>query len=123
MKELIFGRGLLDPTTEGRKRITIRKYRAESHDFQAGEIVKGIFMEGLTILLRITADTLTKPFRELADQEAQDDGFDNAEHAFEGLQGYYPDLTKEDLAGIIRFEVLCVDQEPVVQFNQYIYDD
>ena len=97
MKRLIFGEGLMFPTLTGEKQITLRKYRAGSHDFVKGEVIRGEFKDGLNVLLQITADTEKKPFNELTDAEAQADGFNNAEDAFNGLKDYYPDLQKTDL--------------------------
>jgi hypothetical protein len=119
MKRIIFGEGLMAPTLSGDKQITLRKYRAGSHDFQKDEIVIGEFKDGLNILLRITADTEKKPFSELTDEEAQADGFDNAEAAFNGLKDYYPDLQKTDLLATIRYEVFKVNGVPAVSINEH----
>ena len=61
MKRLIFGEGLMFPTLTGEKQITLRKYRAGSHDFVKGEVIRGEFKDGLNVLLQITADTEKKP--------------------------------------------------------------
>jgi hypothetical protein len=104
-KRLVFGEGLMIPSIKGKKRITLRKYREGAHDFLGGEEVIGEFKDGLDIPLRITADTVKKPFSELTDEEAREDGFLDAEDAFKGLQEYYPDLKKEDLLAIIRYDI------------------
>lgn len=119
IKELVFGEGLMTPSLEGEKRLTLRRYRPESHDFKKGEIVVGIFKDGLDVLLKITADTLTKPFGKVTDREAKDWGRGDAASLFEGLLDYYPDLKKTDTLAVIEFEVLKVSGVPVVRFNQY----
>lgn len=118
MNELLFGEGLLEPTLRGDKLITIRKYRAGAHDFKRDEIVKGVFKEGMTVLLRIRDDTEKKPFKQLKDSEAREDGYKDAKDAFNGLKVYYQDLKKSDTAAIIRFEVLRVNDIPVVSLNR-----
>ena len=119
MKRLVFGEGLMGPTLSGNKQITLRKYRVGSHDFKNGEIIIGEFKDGANILLQITADTETKPFSDLTDLEAQQDGFQSAEDAFNGLKDYYPDLKKTDVSATIRYEVLRVQNVPVVSFNEH----
>lgn len=119
MKRLVFGEGLLSPTLSGDKQITLRKYRASSHDFTKDEVITGEFKDGLNLLLQITADTEIKMFSELTDSEAQQDGFQNAEGAFNGLKEYYPDLQKSDMNATIRYEVLRVNGVPVVSFNKH----
>jgi len=119
LKELLFGEGLMSPTISGDKLITLRRYRKDAHDFLKGEIVRGIFKDGLTILLRITADTEVKPFDELTDGEARQDGFADAAAAFEGLKTYYPDLKRSDLAATIRYEVFSVDGARAVEYNEH----
>ncbi|KKT60250.1 hypothetical protein A3G55_02445 [Candidatus Giovannonibacteria bacterium RIFCSPLOWO2_12_FULL_44_25] len=119
MKRLIFGEGLMFPTLTGEKQITLRKYRAGSHDFVKGEVIRGEFKDGLNVLLQITADTEKKPFNELTDAEAQADGFNNAEDAFNGLKDYYPDLQKTDLLATIRYEIVKVDGTHAVSINEY----
>ena len=64
--ELIFGDDLMSPTLTGEKLITIRRYRKGAHDFIKGEMVEGIFKDGLTILLEITEDTKIKTFAKLS---------------------------------------------------------
>lgn len=119
MKRLVFGEGLMSPTLSGDKQITLRKYRAGSHDFLKDEVICGEFKDGLNILLQITADTKKKPFSKLTDQEAQADGFKSAEDAFNGLKDYYPDLQKTDLLATIHYEIMKVNKVPVVSINEY----
>ena len=85
MKKLTFGKGLLAPTLTGGKKITLRKYRVGRHDFTKGDIILGEFRDGFSILLHITADTQTKLFSNLTDREAQEDGFESARDAMDGL--------------------------------------
>ncbi|MBI3308564.1 MAG: ASCH domain-containing protein [Candidatus Melainabacteria bacterium] len=119
VKRLVFGEGLMSPTLEGRKTITLRKYRPEAHDFKKGEVVVGEFKDGLDILLKITRDTEVKPISELTDEEAVLDGFDDAQAAFDALKGYYPDIAVSDELATIRFRALRYQGTPSVQFNQH----
>jgi hypothetical protein len=95
----------------------LRRYK-DYHNFKAGEIIKGVFEDGLVILLKITKDTEIKTFADLTDEEAMEDGFSNAEDAFDGLKCWYPDLMEDDLMGVVRFEILTIDGEPVVRYTE-----
>lgn len=111
MKKLLFGPGLLEPTFDGRKRITIRRYRQEAHDFQEGEYVLGVFDEGVTLLLRITNPTEVYVFSKVPEAHACMDGFEDRNDLFNGLKTYYADLKWSDEAGVIQFEPVIVDEE------------
>lgn len=121
MKELVFGEGLMAPSLDGSKRFTVRKYRAGAHDFVKGDIVKGIFKDGLTILIQITESTLKDEFRSLSrpQEDAEKNGYYFDEDYFLDLRGFYPDLAWTDVGAVIFFEVLKVDGEPVVAMNEY----
>lgn len=119
MKRLVFGTGLMSPVIKGTKKITLRKYRAGAHDFVYNEVIVGEFMDGLSITLRITADTIKKRFSGISDQEAREDGFLDAEDAFNGLRKYYDGLTKDDVAAVIHFEVCLIENVPVVASNEH----
>lgn len=116
-KRIVFGEDLMIPSIKGKKKITLRKYRAGAHDFLSGEGVVGEFKDGLNIPLCITADTVKKPFSELTDAEAREDGFLDAEDAFNGLKKYYADLTKEDVVAVIRYELSTSDGKMAVALN------
>lgn len=105
MRTLTFAADLWDGTISGRKRITLRKYRAGAHGFSAGEVITGAFTDGRTLVLRVTADTEVKTFAELSDAEAREDGFLDAADALRGMVAYYPDLTERTPLAIIRFEL------------------
>jgi hypothetical protein len=105
-KELAFGTGLLEPTLTGKKQITMRKFRPEAHLFLAGDIFIGKFADGMDVPLQTTADTEVKIVAEITDEEAQADGFNDADDAYLGLKSYYPDLTPDSQLGIIRFTLL-----------------
>lgn len=121
MKKLIFGRGLLLPTLRQNKKITIRKFRKEAHDFIEGETFIGVFQDGLNIILVATKDTVVKTFNKLTDKEAQEDGYKNAKDAFKKLKkGFYPDLKQEDTAAVIRYEILQIDKTLVVSANEFM---
>lgn len=119
MKELVFGEGLMNPTIQEKKKITIRKFRPEAHNFTTGEVIKGVFKDGLVILLRITADTETKILFRLTDFEAREDGYHNAIEAAEELKQYYPDLNMDSVMAIIRYEILKIEDAPIVSFNEF----
>ena len=118
-KKLIFGKGLMLPTISGAKKITLRKYRSGSHDFQKNELVFGEFMDGFTIILRITADTEIMAFSGLTDEIAREDGYENANDAFTKLKQYYPDLKKEDPLALIRYGIPAITGEKTIRLNEY----
>lgn len=122
MKRLIFGDGLMNPVLTGEKQITLRRYRAGSHDFVKGEVILGEFKDGLTILLQITDDTKKKLFSKLTDREAREYGYKSAKDVFNGLRDYYSDLRKSDVLATIRFEIVKVNGEPAVSINEYASD-
>jgi len=119
MRKIVFEKGLMNPSLTGDRKIAIKKYQAGAHDFVKDEIVHGEFKDGLTILLCITADTKKVTFDQLTDIEAQQDDFVDAKDAFNGLKNYYPDLQKTDMAAIIFYEILSVDDNSVVSINEH----
>lgn len=121
MKKIIFGKGLLMPTLKGEKKITIRKFRKEAQDFIADEPFIGSFQDGLDIILMATADTKIKPFSDLTDKEAREDGYKNARNLFSRFRkDFYPDLKEENTAAIIRYEILQIDKTPIVSTNEFM---
>lgn len=135
MKTLAFGPGLLIPTLTGEKLFTIRKYRPEAHDFAQGEVVVGEFAEGFQILLRITRDTIVRPFGELLRTKTvakREGGYWFNKQYFNDLRKYYSDLTWHTLGAVVCYEVLKIednsdDQDarqdgkeiPVVRLTKY----
>lgn len=126
MKRLVFSNGLMSPSLDGSKSFTVRKYRAEAHNFKKGEIAIGEFMDGLDILIKITADTFKRSFRGLKHTaEVQklglvtNLGFEFDENYFNDLKSYYPDLTWNDTGAVISFEVLKINGVPAVQHNKH----
>ncbi|NBQ17345.1 hypothetical protein EBU24_03445 [bacterium] len=119
MQTLNFGKGHMMTTIAGTKKITLRKYGVEPLDFKKNEIIYGEFKDGLTFLLKITADTEKKFFNDLTDKEAQEDGFINAKDAFNGLKIYYPDLQLSDILAIIRYEIATLNNAPIVNMNRF----
>ena len=106
IKEIRFADGLLEPTLDETKQITLRLYRPEAHDLVAGEeFIGDFFKDGVRLLLRATADTEVIDFSDLTDQEAQEDGFTSAPAAFEGMGKYYKDLTPQSPLAIVRYEL------------------
>ena len=119
LKVVVFDEGLLTATLSGDKKITLRRYRPEAHDYRVGELFIGRFREGLDILLRATADTQVKKFEQLTDEEAQDDGFENAQDAFIGMGKYYTDLKTDEQLAILRYEIAKIDGYPAIKLNQF----
>jgi hypothetical protein len=121
LKELIFGEGLLGPTLEGDKRFTVRKYRAEAHDFEKGEIVLGKFKDGFDILLEINEDTTVGPFVNLRSPKCnlKQAGYYFDNEYFDELKSYYPDLSWADTGAIVFFQVLHVNGVPAVSINEH----
>lgn len=120
MKKIVFGKGLLVPTLKGEKKITIRKFRKEAHDLIAGEPFIGSFQDGLDIILIATDDTKIKLFGEITDKEALEDGYKNARNLFFIFRkDFYTDLKEENIAAIIRYEILQIDKTPVVAANEF----
>lgn len=121
MKRLIFGEGLMSPSLDGSKRFTIRKYREGSHDFTKGEIIKGEFKDGLTILLQITEDTKKGTFNDLKKQkrDLNKNGYYFDKQYFDDLAAWYPDLTWDDVGAIVFFEILKVNGVSVVSINEH----
>lgn len=116
-RTVLFREGNLFPALTGERQITLRKYRPEAHDFKTGELFVGSFKDGLDILLQATADTEVKTFNDLSDEEAREDGFKDAEDAFNGMHEYYPDLTPDTRLAIVRFEVAKINGIPSVRAN------
>ena len=122
MKRLIFGEGLMAPSLDGSKRFTVRVYREGSHDFTKGEIIKGEFKDGLTILLQIVADTKKAPFQELKclRKDLDKNGYYFDARYFKELGTYYADMTWETMGAIVFFEVLKVNGVPVAATNEHL---
>ena len=120
MKKLLFGgEGLMAATLNGKKEITLRKYRKGAHDFTRDEFFIGSFEEGLDILLFAMADTsLTFTFGDLPDSIAREDGFQDSTDMFEQMKGYYPDLQKTDRVAIIRYRKVLDNGAPVTAPNR-----
>ena len=122
MKRLIFGRGLMELSLNRSKTFTVRKYRDGAHDFVKDEIVIGEFQDGFDILIRITEDTLKQPFKALrrSKKEAKKTGGHWLDKTyFNNLKSYYYGLTWNTMGAVIFFEILKVNDVPVVRFNEY----
>ncbi|MDO8523055.1 MAG: hypothetical protein Q7S12_02080 [bacterium] len=125
MKRLIFGDGLMSPSLNGSKRFTVRKYREGSHDFAKDEIFVGEFKDGLNILLRALADTKIAEFRRLRanKKDTEKNGYYFDKEYLKDLANFYPDLTWNTMGAVIIFEILRVNDVPVVQFNEHAKTD
>ncbi len=105
LKKLFFNSEWYEPIVSGVKQISIRYYRPDAHYFTKGEVVLGAFPENKTLELEITSDTLTKRFLELTQEELLADGFKDLTDCFNTLKKYYPNVTEEDTAGVIKFQL------------------
>jgi hypothetical protein len=119
LKKLVFGKGLMLPSFLGEKKITIRRYRKDAHDFKKGDHVQAEFMDGLNAIIEITADTVVKPFSKLTREEAMEDGFRGVKEAFLGVAKHYPDLKRRDLMAVIRYRMPELEKVPYVSTNAY----
>lgn len=123
MKRLIFGEGLMFPSLDGKKNFTIRKYREDAHDFKKGEIVIAEFKDGLTILIAITEDTKKASFTDLvrSKEEFEKHGgyYFDAEY-YRTLRSYYPDMKWSMIGAVISYEILKVNDMPVVTLNEHV---
>jgi len=122
MKRLIFGECLMSPSLDGSKRFTVRRYRQGSHDFKKNEIFIGEYKDGLDILHQAIADTKIGTFRLLKlDKKYLDKkGYYFDEEYFEDLATYYENLDWDELGAVIMYEVLKVNDVPVVCFNEHV---
>ena len=119
-KRLVFRAGLMTPSLDGSNRFVVRKYRDFAHDFVKDEVVIGEFEEGLNVLLRITENAIVEPFYSLfrSKEEAEKNGghyFDEAD--FDALKSHHRDLTWKTRGVVVFYEVLKVNDVPVVQIN------
>ena len=71
LPQLVFAEGLLAPTIAGDKLFTVRKYRADAHDFKKGDTVLGVFKDGMNVWLVITKDTKVCTFKSLKNTAKQ----------------------------------------------------
>lgn len=116
-KHLLFSVGHFAAILERKKKISLRSYRAGAHDFALGEVFYGEFPpEGVTFLLRATANTQFVVAGIIPDDVAREDGYKDGGDAFEKLKGYYPNLVHDSPIAIIRFEVLTHDNAPVIRY-------
>jgi len=95
-----FSTGALEQILAGRKKIT---FRAGKRSFRPGEIVDGKCAEGVVLRLRITG-CITKPLKEVTEEEALADLFEAREKVLEGMRKFYPRMTWETEISLIRFE-------------------
>lgn len=122
-KSLVFGKGLLWATLTGEKTFTVRKYREGAHDFKMGDVITGIFMDGLSVALEVRRDTIKKPFRELLspkrDWEKRGYYFDKA--YFESNKRFpgYEDTTWDTMGAVILIKVFEISHCTAVRFNEH----
>jgi hypothetical protein len=122
IKRLVFGKGLMSPSLDGEKTFTIRKYKEGTHDFKKGEIIKGVFRDGLDILLQITDDPKIDKFNNLKRAQlylALNRYYFDTKY-FRDLKKWYPELTWDDVGIVIFFEVLKVEGVSVVSLNEHM---
>ena len=119
IQELVFGQGLMSPSLDGQKTFTVRR---GSREFKKDEIVKGVFKDGLTILLKITDDPIVDKFKNLKRAKlylALNRYYFDSKY-FHDLKKWYKDLTWDDVGTVIFFEILKVDGVSVVSFNEHM---
>lgn len=121
MKRLVFGEGLMSPSLDGSKRFTVRRYRKGSHDFKKDEVFVGEYKDGLNILHRACQDTKIGTFKGLksSKENLNKKGWYFDEEYFDDLAAYYEDLDWDELGAIIFYEVLKVNNVPVVSLNEH----
>jgi hypothetical protein len=110
MKELNFPAGLQDKVISGDLSMVAKLYRRGSHDFLAGEKMRGMFgtkgkkrRECATLVA--IAPTSTKPFKCLTNVDAHDAGFADRWELKRSLKALYPDIKLQSSVAIIRFRV------------------
>jgi hypothetical protein len=102
---LKFSDGHLDLVRSGAKKITLRLYRPDAHDYKNGQKFLGVFPPNdYLCVLRAIADTELFPANSIPDDVAKEDGFSGGSDAYEGLKKYYGDQLKADSTiACIRF--------------------
>lgn len=112
---LIFAKGLLDNYIEGEAVWTFRKYSPGSHEFIKGQIIEGHFLDGVMLLLEVIEDTQIKPFRNITEKEREEwgGGKTSQRRMMQQLQTYYPGLTLDDTAALIKTRLARISDRPI----------
>jgi hypothetical protein len=113
---LIFVEGLLQAYLAGDEVWTFRKYSPGSHEFVKGQLIEGHFKDGLMLLLEVMEDTTIKPFRDITDDECQTWGDCPYEDMMERMAEYYPGVTDDDTAALIRTRLARVGDRQIAGF-------
>jgi hypothetical protein len=103
-----FSAGYVDLIRTGGKKIT---FRAGRRRFRPGEMVEGKCAEGVILPLRITG-CVTKPLKDVSEEEARDDLFECREVILEGMRKFYPRMTWDTEITLIRFEMAGDTEDP-----------
>lgn len=86
----------------GKKKITIRKGR---RDYHKGPVMLCCHLEPFAVMADIVS-VRQDPLNEVGLQEAQDDGFQDLDDLYAGLKKYYPNLSKDDIVTVVRWDNL-----------------
>lgn len=115
---LSFSEGHFEAILLGKKKMTLRLYRSEAHDFKKGQVVYGKFPEGFSLMLEVTEDTACFKAEDLSDEVAREDGYKNARYAVHGLKKFYGGRMRNDTAlACIRFKIAEIYSEPVLKIT------
>ncbi|MBI2640667.1 MAG: hypothetical protein HYW91_02130 [Candidatus Sungbacteria bacterium] len=118
---LIFVEGLIQNFLTGEECLDFRIYREGSNDFKKGQLIEGHFMDGISLLLEVTEDTVVKRFKDITDEErAKWAHFNDPEMShtdmMEIMRGYYPGLTDESEAAINALRIPRINGRPIAGF-------
>lgn len=104
VQRLRFRASHLPAVRDGSKRVTLRfddpvQVGPALLVFESDDVDDAVTLAG-----RITSTT-AKTVNEISDEEAQEDGFDDAASVLPALRDHYPDLSGDDHVVFVRFEV------------------
>ncbi len=120
LRELTFGSGRLLPTLAGTENFTIRRFRKGVHDFKKGEVIWGVFKDGLDVQLSIPRDAIIAPFRNLlaAGKDQDKNGYYFDQEYFASLSKFYSNLSWDYIGATIFYEVLKIGGTAVTRTNK-----
>ncbi len=102
---LIFVEGLIGNFLTGEDCLDFRIYREGSNDFKKGQLIEGHFLDGLSLLLEVTEDTVVKRFSSITAAERSkwarfnDPNMSHTEMT-RIMREYYAGLTNDSLTAI-----------------------
>lgn len=86
----------------GEKKITIRNGH---RNYTEGPVLLGCHYANWATLANIT-EVRHLILKQATQEELNDDGYENLEHAIEGLKQFYPDIDENSPITIVRWELL-----------------